>query len=97
MAIGATAESIVRAVVGEGLVTAAAGVLVGAVASLALGRVLANQLYGVAATDPATLVAISVVLLVVAVDHRPFGIRLLVARDTTMAASGRHVEPPVHT
>ena len=63
MAIGASARSILRVVVGEGVATAAVGIGVGIVSSLALGRVLANQLYGVAATDPATLVAISVVLL----------------------------------
>jgi len=62
MAIGASARSILRVVVGEGLATAAVGIGVGAVASLALGRVLANQLYGVGATDPATLVVIATVL-----------------------------------
>ena len=63
MAIGASSRSILRTVVGEGLTTAVAGLGVGLVGSLAAGRVLANQLSGVGTTDPATLAAISVVLL----------------------------------
>lgn len=66
MAVGANTRSILRLVVGEGLVTTAVGVAVGAVASVALGRVLANQLYGVGTADPLTLVAISLVLAVAA-------------------------------
>ena len=46
----------------EGVWTAGVGVAVGAVASLLLGSVLRNQVYGVATTDPVTLVSISVVL-----------------------------------
>jgi hypothetical protein len=48
-----------RLVVGEGPVTAALGVLAGTIASLALSRVLANQLYGIATSDPVTLVSIN--------------------------------------
>ena len=66
MAIGADTKSILRVVVGEGLMTAAIGVAGGAVASLALGRVLANQVYGVGTADPATLVGISLVLILAA-------------------------------
>ncbi|HUQ80934.1 MAG TPA: ADOP family duplicated permease [Gemmatimonadaceae bacterium] len=62
MAVGADARSILRLVVGEGLAVTLAGAVLGAIASLALGRVLANQLYGVATRDPLTLVAISLVL-----------------------------------
>jgi putative ABC transport system permease protein len=67
MAIGASPRSILRLVVGEGLATAGVGVLGGAIASLALGRVLANQVYGVGTADPATLVAIAIVLTVTAI------------------------------
>jgi hypothetical protein len=45
-------------VVTEGIVTAAIGATAGTAASLALGRVLQNQVYGVATTDPVTLVSI---------------------------------------
>jgi len=37
------------------------------IASLGLGRVLANQLYGIGPTDPGTLVTISLVLVVAAI------------------------------
>ena len=62
MALGADARSILRVVVTEGVATAAIGLTAGAAASLALGRVLRNQVYGVATTDPVTLVSISLVL-----------------------------------
>jgi predicted permease len=62
MALGAGARSILRLVVTEGVLTAGVGVVGGAAASLALGRVLRNQVYGVATTDPVTLVSISAVL-----------------------------------
>ena len=50
------------AVVGEGLVTAALGVAAGTIASLALSRVLANQLFGIGKSDPVALVSIASVL-----------------------------------
>ncbi len=62
MALGAGTRSILRLVVAEGVLTAVVGAAGGVAASLALGRVLQNQVYGVATTDPVTLVAISVVL-----------------------------------
>jgi putative ABC transport system permease protein len=61
-AVGARARSIALLVAHEGLGSVLLGVAVGVAASLALGGVLRNQLYGVGATDPATLVAISLVL-----------------------------------
>jgi len=63
MAIGANAGSILRLILGEGMLTTCIGIVAGAAASLALGRVLASQLYAVAPTDPATLLSISIVLL----------------------------------
>jgi putative ABC transport system permease protein len=67
LAVGANTPSILRLVVGEGLTTAAIGIGVGAVASLAAGRVLRAQVYGVGTTDPGTLALISVVLAVAVV------------------------------
>ena len=66
-AVGAPASSIMRLVAGEGLLTAGFGVGAGAATSLALGRVLSNQLYGVSAGDPVTLAAISLALSLTAV------------------------------
>ncbi len=54
MALGASPRQILRMVLGQGLALAAAGVALGAVAALALGRLLASMLFGVAAYDPAT-------------------------------------------
>jgi hypothetical protein len=54
-------------VVTEGALTAGVGVMAGVGASLSLGNVLEHQVYGVATTDPATLVWISVVLAVAVV------------------------------
>jgi putative ABC transport system permease protein len=64
MALGAGARPILRLVVAEGVATAGVGVAGGAAASLALGRVLRNQVYGVATTDLLTLASIAAVLLV---------------------------------
>ena len=66
LAVGASARSILRLVVSEGVATTAVGLLIGAGASLALGRVLASQLYEVSAGDPATLATIAGVLALVA-------------------------------
>jgi putative ABC transport system permease protein len=52
VSLGAEPRDIVRLVLGQGMKLAIAGVLVGAVASLAFTRLLASLLFGVAATDP---------------------------------------------
>jgi predicted permease len=62
MALGARAEQVVRAVVGRGLLLAAIGVAVGALAALTFGRFLSTLLYGVESTDPATFAGVALVL-----------------------------------
>jgi len=62
MALGATRRDVVSLVLGQGARLTLAGVAIGAVASLALTRLLASLLYGVRATDPATLAGVSAVL-----------------------------------
>jgi ABC-type antimicrobial peptide transport system permease subunit len=57
MAVGAGAPQVVRAVVGEGLATAAAGLALGAVVALGLTRYLGSVLYEVTPTDPAGFAA----------------------------------------
>jgi ABC-type antimicrobial peptide transport system permease subunit len=66
MALGAQAGNVLRMVLWYGLKLAAIGVVVGALASLALTRILASMLYGVSATDPATFVCGSLFLTLVA-------------------------------
>jgi ABC-type antimicrobial peptide transport system permease subunit len=51
----------------EGLKLVGAGVLLGVAAAFILTRVMATLLYGISATDPITFVAISLVLLAVAI------------------------------
>jgi putative ABC transport system permease protein len=66
IALGAQAGSVLRLMVGQGLKLAAAGVALGLVGALLLTRLMSSLLFGVSATDPATLVCISVVLVGVA-------------------------------
>jgi predicted permease len=66
MALGAEPADIVKLVLGEGLRLGVAGVVVGIVSALALTRVMRNLLYGVSASDPLTLLAVSVVLIGIA-------------------------------
>ncbi len=66
LALGATASDLRTMVVGEGLVPVVAGLTVGLVAALAMGRVLEGMLFGVHATDPWTLAGVALVLIAVA-------------------------------
>ena len=62
MAIGARAMDIVRLVVRQGMLPVWLGLLIGILAALAFGRVMAGLLYGVSAYDPATIVVAGGVL-----------------------------------
>jgi ABC-type antimicrobial peptide transport system permease subunit len=64
MALGAKSSDVQRMVIRMGLRLVGIGVALGLIASLALGRVIATQLWGVSAYDPWTLVSVPVVLLV---------------------------------
>ncbi|MGC1105726.1 MAG: ABC transporter permease [Candidatus Acidiferrales bacterium] len=69
MALGAERRDVFRMVIGQGLWLAVAGLAIGAVAALILTRLLSsftNLLYGVRASDPATFIAVAVVLALVA-------------------------------
>ena len=70
MALGAHKRDVCRMVVGQGLALALAGLAIGVVAALILTRVLSSfslLLYGVGASDPATFITVSVMLILVAV------------------------------
>jgi putative ABC transport system permease protein len=62
LAVGARALDIVRLVVRQGMLPVWIGLLIGILAALAFGRVMAGLLYGVSAYDPATIVVASGVL-----------------------------------
>jgi predicted permease len=69
MALGARRWDVLRMVLGQGLRLTLMGLVAGSVAALLLGRLLSSfshLLYGVAASDPATLATVSIVLLLVA-------------------------------
>jgi putative ABC transport system permease protein len=55
--------TVLRLVVGQGTALAALGVAAGLTASLAVSRLLASQLFGVAPGDPAALAAAGMLLL----------------------------------
>jgi putative ABC transport system permease protein len=66
MALGAQRATVVGSVVRSALLTAVVGLAIGLAGALALSRLLASSLFGVQPTDPATLAAVSAVVLVVA-------------------------------
>jgi predicted permease len=69
MALGATRWDVLRMLLGQGLRLAAIGVAIGTAAAVALTRVLSSfshLLYGVRATDPVTLLAASLCLVMAA-------------------------------
>jgi predicted permease len=78
MTLGATQENILRRVVGQGMLLASIGVVIGLAAAFALTRLITSNatydltrfisdfLYGVRATDPLTFAAVALLLLLVA-------------------------------
>jgi putative ABC transport system permease protein len=66
MALGAERREVMGLVLGQGLRLAAIGVGIGIIAALGLSRLLANYLYAVRPTDPATFVVVSAAVIAVA-------------------------------
>jgi predicted permease len=62
VALGATRGDVIRMVVGQGVLVAVAGALVGLLAAFGTTRVLGSLLYGVGTADPVTFLGIVVVL-----------------------------------
>jgi predicted permease len=62
MALGARPGDVVRLVVGDGLRLGLAGVGVGLLAGVLLGRVMSSLLYGVGSADPATFAGLALLL-----------------------------------
>jgi ABC-type antimicrobial peptide transport system permease subunit len=65
IALGANTAQMRAMVVVQGLRLAHLGLAIGLAAALALTRLLASQLFGVSATDPATYVGLAAVILAV--------------------------------
>ncbi len=66
MALGAQKSDVLKMVVGQGLKLVVIGVAIGIVGALALTRFLSSLLYGVKPTDPLTFIAVSLILIAVA-------------------------------
>jgi putative ABC transport system permease protein len=66
MALGAQTGDVIRLILKQGLTLTLIGVAAGVLGALAAARVMSGLLYGVTATDPATFVAISLLLAAVA-------------------------------
>jgi putative ABC transport system permease protein len=66
MALGATRADIMRLAVGNGMLLTLIGIGIGVVASIGLTRVMQSFLFGIGATDAVTFIAVSALLIVVA-------------------------------
>jgi predicted permease len=66
MALGAQPGNVLRMVLAQGLTLVSAGMGVGLVAALALGRFITNLLYGVQSYDPLTYAGVALLLIFVA-------------------------------
>ncbi len=64
MALGATRQTVLRLVVRQGIVLAAAGIVIGLAGSYALSKLIETLLYNVKPTDVATFIVSGLVLLV---------------------------------
>ena len=67
MALGAQQRDVLRLVVGKGILLAIVGAVVGIGVALSVTRYLKSMLYDVRANDPATIIAVALLLLLVAV------------------------------
>jgi ABC-type antimicrobial peptide transport system permease subunit len=67
MALGARGAQVMRMILSEAGIMAIIGIITGLAAALAMGKVVASQLYGLKPSDPLTLTAASAVLIATAV------------------------------
>lgn len=66
LALGAQASDVLKLIVNQGMWSAVIGVAIGTAASFALTRLIQSLLFGVSATDPASFLLISLLLMAVA-------------------------------
>jgi len=62
VALGALPGDVLRLVLGQGLRTIVAGVVIGIIGSIALTRTLSSLLFGISSTDPVTYGAVIALL-----------------------------------
>ena len=85
MALGATASSVMALVVKQALILVFIGLVLGVAGAFGLTRFLANELYGVTATDPTTFIEVSLGLVAIAVLASLIPTRRAVSIDPTEA------------
>jgi putative ABC transport system permease protein len=66
MALGARPADLIRMVIGDGSRVVLAGIAVGILAAMIVGRLVATLLAGVTSSDPITFIAVAVSLVTVA-------------------------------
>ena len=62
IALGASAGNVLKLVVGEGMILAGTGIVVGIIAAFGVTRIMASLLYGVTASDPLTFASLALLL-----------------------------------
>jgi putative ABC transport system permease protein len=85
MALGASAGSVVRLVLGQALRPVALGAAIGIAAALGASRILSSQLFGVSPTDPLTIAVVFATLVAVASAASAVPARRAAAIDPTRA------------
>ena len=66
MALGATARDVLKLILRQGMTPVAIGATIGLIASIALAKLISGLLFGVKTTDLATLIAVTLLLVVIA-------------------------------
>jgi putative ABC transport system permease protein len=85
MAIGAQPSNILKMIVGQGMMLASIGVVIGIGAAFFLGRLLEVLLFGVSGRDPITFVVFPIVLVLVALVSSYFPARRATRVDPMIA------------
>jgi putative ABC transport system permease protein len=85
MALGATPHDVLRLVLRQGLGLTAAGLALGGIVTLAVGRFIASLLFGISPTDLATLVPVAIALAIVALLATYLPARRATRVDPTLA------------
>jgi putative ABC transport system permease protein len=66
MALGAPAHDVLKLILFQGMTPVAIGAIIGVTASIALTKLISGLLFGVGTTDLATLIAVTLLLVVIA-------------------------------